>query len=61
MKRINDIYKKVALIQSSETAKHLRNAKKEVLLAVRAVIDTTVEKIEKKNKELSDIQKTKEE
>ena len=41
------IHKKIVLIESSEPVKHLRNAKKEVLLAIRALIDTAINKIEK--------------
>lgn len=39
---VDTVCKKIALIESSEAAKHLRNAKKEVLLAIRALIDTTI-------------------
>lgn len=39
---------KIALIESSEPIKHLRNAKKKVLLAIRALLDMAICEIEKR-------------
>lgn len=47
---MDKIYKKMALIESSEPIRHLRNAKKEVLFAMRALIDAAIDEIEKKNR-----------
>ena len=56
----DSIYKKIALIESSESVKHLRNAKKEVLLAIRTLIDIAlcdrIEKTEEKPPEKVEIE-----
>ncbi len=44
---MDSIHKKIAFIESSETAKHLRNAQKEVMLAIRALLDTAICEMEK--------------
>jgi len=44
------VRKNIAYIQSSEPVKHLRNANKEVLLAVRSFIDMAICEIDKSEK-----------
>lgn len=43
-----------------ETRKHLRNARKELLLALRTLIDKKIEKLEKPKKEVKKVEIEKE-